>query len=116
MLSNIVCYEREQTLPISSEDCWSFFSDPQNLPVITPPWLGFEVLTDATTIYPGQILQYDVRPLLGIKVRWVTEITQVTPGEFFIDEQRFGPYRFWHHRHHFHVLTQRLPWHSSQGS
>ena len=54
---------------------------------------------DKKKAYPGQIIQYTVKPLLGVKINWVTEITQVKDKEFFIDEQRFGPYSLWHHKH-----------------
>ena len=90
-----------QTLPISPEEAWDFFSDPHNLPVITPPWLGFEVTGEAPErMHAGMILTYRVSPALGIPVHWVTEITHVDEPTFFVDEQRFGPYKFWHHQHH----------------
>jgi len=54
-----------------------------------------------TKIYPGMIITYTVAPLLGIKLNWMTEITQVKFGEYFVDEQRVGPYALWHHEHHF---------------
>jgi ligand-binding SRPBCC domain-containing protein len=80
---------------------WSFMSDPRNLARITPPTLGFEILSaDAgRPMYAGQIIEYTVRPVLGIKWYWVTEITHVEEKNFFVDEQRFGPYAFWHHKH-----------------
>ncbi|QDU64186.1 hypothetical protein Pan216_50750 [Planctomycetes bacterium Pan216] len=94
--------ERTQRLPIPLDECWKFFSNPQNLPVITPPWLGFEVLdSEPTAIHPGMILRYHVHPMFGRRVTWVTEITHVDEGTFFVDEQRFGPYHFWHHKHYF---------------
>jgi ligand-binding SRPBCC domain-containing protein len=64
--------------------------------------MGFEII-DAVEgkIYPGQIIQYKVKPLFGIPLLWVTEITQVKENKFFIDEQRIGPYKFWHHKHFF---------------
>lgn len=55
-------------------------------------------------MYPGMIITYKVSPLLGIKLNWMTEITQVKDQEYFIDEQRFGPYQFWHHQHHFRAI------------
>lgn len=91
-----------QPLPISLEAAWSFFSDPNNLPAITPPWLSFEVSSPAPErMYAGMILTYRVKPMLAIPVSWVTEITHVREPHYFVDEQRFGPYRFWHHEHHF---------------
>jgi ligand-binding SRPBCC domain-containing protein len=91
-----------QTLPIALDRAWSFFSDPRNLASITPPSLGFEVTGEVPErMYPGLILTYRVRPLFGVAVRWVTEITHVDEPRYFADEQRFGPYRFWHHKHFF---------------
>ncbi len=96
--------ERVQRLPISLEEAWAFFSSPLNLREITPPYMRFEVLSDhrwVDRMYPGQIITYTVRPLLGIPLFWMTEITHVREGEFFVDEQRVGPYALWHHQHHF---------------
>jgi ligand-binding SRPBCC domain-containing protein len=93
--------ERTQRLPIGIEEAWGFFSDPHNLPRITPPFMKFEIASPvATRMYAGMIIRYRVRPLLGVPVAWVTEITHVEEPFRFVDEQRFGPYRFWHHQHH----------------
>jgi len=89
-----------QKLPISMKEAWLFLSDPKNLKVITPDYMGFEILGgDEKMMYPGQIIKYIVTPLLGIPTQWVTEITHVKEGEYFVDEQRFGPYALWHHKH-----------------
>ena len=89
-----------QFLPITQQEAWEFLSTPQNLKVITPDHMGFEVLSGADkSMFPGQIIQYNVFPFPGIKTRWVTEITHVKEGEYFVDEQRFGPYALWHHKH-----------------
>lgn len=102
MFAKIHRLDSRQTLPISLDECWDFFSDPRNLPAITPPWLNFDVTEiEFERILPGAIFQYTVRPMLGIPMNWTTEITHVVPGERFVDEQRFGPYRFWHHQHQF---------------
>jgi ligand-binding SRPBCC domain-containing protein len=91
-----------QRLPISLPEAWSFFSDPRNLSRITPPSLGLEVTSDLPGVmYPGMIITYRVRPIPWVSVGWVTEITHVREPVLFVDEQRFGPYRFWHHEHHF---------------
>ena len=91
-----------QRLPISLPEAWSFFSDPRNLPRITPPSLGLEVTSDLPGVmYPGMIITYHVRLIPWVSVGWVTEITHVREPVLFVDEQRFGPYRFWHHEHHF---------------
>ena len=89
-----------QVLPISLEEAWEFLSDPKNLQKITPTEMRFEVLSGADrSMYPGQLIEYYVRPMLGIKTKWVTEITHVVQNSYFVDEQRFGPYALWHHKH-----------------
>ena len=89
-----------QNLPISTSEAWEFLSDPVNLKIITPDYMGFEILSGAEKkMYPGQIIQYIVTPILGIRAKWVTEITHVREGKYFVDEQRFGPYSLWHHKH-----------------
>jgi ligand-binding SRPBCC domain-containing protein len=89
-----------QFLPISLDQAWDFLSDPRNLKTITPDYMGFEICDGADRpMYQGQIIQYIVTPVMGIKTKWVTEITHVVDKSFFVDEQRFGPYAFWHHKH-----------------
>jgi ligand-binding SRPBCC domain-containing protein len=89
-----------QKLPISVETAWDFLSDPANLNTITPPDMSFEITTDyLPKMYQGMIITYKVSPFKGVKMDWVTEITHVQEGVFFVDEQRFGPYAFWHHQH-----------------
>lgn len=89
-----------QNLPISINEAWNFLSDPVNLKTITPDYMGFEILSGAEKkMFPGQIIQYIVTPILGIPTKWVTEITHIKKGEYFVDEQRFGPYSLWHHKH-----------------
>ena len=92
----------EQVLPIDIEEAWEFFSNPGNLDLITPDDMSFEILSGAEAkMYAGQVITYKIAPILNIKMNWVTEITQCKDLQFFIDEQRFGPYKFWHHQHHF---------------
>lgn len=95
-------------MPITLEHAWDFFSTPKNLSKITPERMKFEILhvSGGNTIYAGQIINYKLTLLPGIKVRWTTEITHVQPGCYFVDEQRFGPYAFWHHQHHFRETTK----------
>lgn len=94
-----------QKLPISIQEAWDYFADPHNLSRITPAWMGFEVTSPPQErMYAGMIITYRVRPLLGVAVRWITEITHVDEPRRFVDEQRFGPYRFWHHQHHFREI------------
>lgn len=93
---------RTQKLPLSLNEAWDFFSNPRNLAIITPPSLGFKVTSEVPPrMYQGMIVTYTVTPLLNYPVRWVTEITHMDEGRMFVDEQRFGPYRFWHHQHLF---------------
>ncbi len=99
--------KRTQLLPVDLQTAWQFFSDPRNLPVITPPDLGFEITSDLPErMYAGMVVTYRVTALAGIRVDWVTEITHVHEPGFFVDEQRFGPYRFWHHQHHFRAVER----------
>ena len=94
----------EQAIPISLAEAWDFFSSPLNLAKITPKEMQFVVTSDYnqdTKMYAGMIITYKISPLLGIKMNWMTEITHVKDGEYFVDEQRFGPYALWHHQHHF---------------
>ncbi|MAT89358.1 MAG: cell division inhibitor [Flavobacteriaceae bacterium] len=90
----------QQRFPISLEEAWEFLSDPKNLKVITPDYMGFHIVSGGErSMYAGQIIEYIVTPIAGIKTSWVTEITHVKEGEYFVDEQRFGPYSLWHHKH-----------------
>ncbi|MFC1729647.1 hypothetical protein ACFL6I_04860 [candidate division KSB1 bacterium] len=97
--------QRKQQIPLSVNKAWAFFSNPRNLSKITPDSLGFDILYDSSDVsesmYEGMIIEYRVRPILSIPVHWVTEITHVKEPYYFIDVQRFGPYRFWHHQHVF---------------
>ena len=85
----------------SIEDVWDFISSPGNLKRITPDYMGFEINSKDMPgkMYPGLIISYTVKPLLGIKMIWVTEITHVEDMKYFVDEQRVGPYSMWHHEH-----------------
>ncbi|MDJ0839787.1 MAG: SRPBCC family protein [Acidobacteriota bacterium] len=93
---------REQFLPLSLEEAWSFFSNPANLSEITPPWLKFRITSELPErMYAGLIIQYRITVPPGVPVNWVTEIKHVREPNFFVDEQRLGPYRLWHHQHRF---------------
>lgn len=93
------------SLPITIEECWEFFSSPKNLKIITPNYMGFDIIDlEDTRMYAGQIIKYNVSPILGLNMKWVTEISHVEINKFFVDEQRFGPYKFWHHKHKFEVI------------
>jgi len=95
--------KKTQFLPISLTEAWDFFSSPSNLSKITPDHMGFKIvyISGGSTMYPGQIIRYVVYGLPGIPMNWTTEITHVQEPNYFVDEQRFGPYALWHHQHHF---------------
>jgi ligand-binding SRPBCC domain-containing protein len=97
-----------QLIPATLEQVWDFISSPANLKHITPVFMGFDILTKnlPEKMYPGMIISYHVRPLLGIKTLWVTEITHVKDLDYFVDEQRIGPYRMWHHEHHLKLVAE----------
>ncbi len=97
--------KRTQFIPADLQTCWDYFSSPLNLKEITPPSMGFIVKSEVPEkMYEGMIISYNVSPLLGIKMRWVTEITHVKDLEYFVDEQRVGPYSMWHHEHHIKAI------------
>lgn len=90
----------KQNLPISIDDAWEFLTNPKNLKTITPDYMSFNILSGADKpMFSGQIIQYIVTPVFGIPTKWVTEITHVHDKKYFVDEQRFGPYSLWHHKH-----------------
>ncbi len=95
-----------QKIPVSLDKAWDFFSNPANLQAITPNNMGFNVISQhhGDIMYTGQLIEYTVKPVFGIPLYWMTEITHVKDKEYFIDEQRFGPYSLWHHQHHFKAI------------
>lgn len=94
--------KRTQFVKTDLETCWKFFSSPANLSKITPKYMGFDVLTEVPEqMYEGLMISYTVRPLFGLPMNWITEITHVKDKQYFVDEQRKGPYKIWHHEHHF---------------
>ncbi len=103
----IYALHAKQTLPISADQAWEFLSNPANLKVITPEHMGFVIHSGADRpMYAGQIIQYKVSPFPGFTTKWVTEITHVEKGSYFVDEQRFGPYKLWHHKHFIRKVDQ----------
>lgn len=105
--SGIYTLTAQQTLPVSLKKAWAFFSNPANLPKITPARMGFQITSETpNAMYAGQIISYKVGIFPGLKSNWVTEITQVNEPHYFIDEQRFGPYAMWHHEHRFEAKKQ----------
>lgn len=99
-------YFAEQKLPTTLVEIWDFISSPNNLKEITPDYMGFDITSKniAEKMYEGMIISYKVSPILGIKTDWVTEITHIKEKEFFVDEQRVGPYALWHHQHHVEAI------------
>jgi ligand-binding SRPBCC domain-containing protein len=102
-MSKVHSIKTVQLIKISMDEAWDFFSSPANLQKITPEKLGFKIVSKhhGEKMYAGQIIEYYVKPLFGIPLYWMTEITHVADKKYFIDEQRFGPYSMWHHQHHF---------------
>ncbi|MBT4780536.1 MAG: SRPBCC family protein [Polaribacter sp.] len=96
----IYTLHKKLKLPISLEEAWDFLSNPKNLKIITPDYMSFNIIsTIDRPLYTGQIIQYIVTPLLGIKTKWVSEITHIEEKKYFVDEQMYGPYALWHHKH-----------------
>ncbi|MCR6639179.1 MAG: SRPBCC family protein [Sporocytophaga sp.] len=103
----IYTLNRVQILPVKIDQAWDFFTSPHNLSKITPSSMDFKVLSkNDGPIHPGMIIRYTVTPILGIPLNWVTEITHVEHQHLFVDEQRFGPYAFWHHLHKFKEVQE----------
>ena len=99
--------EKVTKLPTTVEEAWTFFSDPANLAVITPPEMHFRIKTKlrAGEFYQGMQIEYTVRPIAGIPVKWVSEITDVEPYRWFTDRQLVGPYASWNHKHEFRAVA-----------
>ncbi|HEY6502427.1 MAG TPA: SRPBCC family protein [Chitinophagaceae bacterium] len=95
-----------QKIPASLAGVWDFFSDHANLQRITAEHMKLQVISKhhGSTLYAGQVIEYKLRPILGIPLYWMTEITHVEYQKFFVDEQRYGPYSMWHHQHLFTAI------------
>ncbi len=102
----MITLEFKQRLRISRDEAWDFFLSPKNLKEITPKHMGFEITSgnEEVSMYPGIVISYKINPFPNIPVQWITEITHVEENKYFVDEQRFGPYKFWHHRHIFNEI------------
>jgi ligand-binding SRPBCC domain-containing protein len=100
--------ETKQILPASIDEVWNFISSPKNLKEITPAYMGFDITSNNVDrdMYPGMMISYLVSPMLGLKMKWVTEITHVQEKQYFVDEQRVGPYKIWHHQHHIKQIAE----------
>ncbi|MFZ4455294.1 MAG: SRPBCC family protein [Bacteroidales bacterium] len=97
--------KQEQFLPVTLDEAWDFFATPKNLNDVTPKDMVFEITSELPEkMYAGLFITYRLKPMLNIPIKWVTEITHIVDREFFVDEQRLGPYRIWHHEHHFKAV------------
>lgn len=105
-MSKVYSLKTVQQIPISIDEAWDFFSNPKNLAQITPANMGFNIISKhhGEKMYPGQVIEYTVKPVLNIPLYWMTEITHVEDKKYFVDEQRHGPYSMWHHQHHFEAV------------
>ena len=94
-------FQAKQEISASRKEVWDFISSPANLKHITPDYMLFDVTSKnlPNKVYAGMMISYKVRPILGIEMDWLTEITHVREMEYFVDEQRQGPYALWHHQH-----------------
>ena len=106
-MSKVYSLKTIQLIPANINTAWDFFSNPANLQQITPNNLGFKIISKhhGEKMYAGQLIEYTVKPLLAIPLYWMTEITHVQDKKYFVDEQRYGPYRLWHHQHHFKEVS-----------
>lgn len=105
-MSKVYSLYSRQHVPASLDAVWTFFSDAKNLLAVTSPSLNLKVTNEVygNTVYAGQVMTYTVKPVLGIPLAWMTEITHVEEKKYFVDEQRKGPYTLWHHQHHFKAV------------
>jgi len=105
-MSKVYHIKTVQNIPADIDEIWEFFSNPLNLKDITPGSLDFKVTTPpyGEKVYAGQVIEYTIKPVLGIKLYWMTEIAHVKDKAYFVDEQRYGPYSLWHHQHHFTIV------------
>tara|TARA_R110001632_G_scaffold39718_8_gene99366 strand:+ start:6246 stop:6713 length:468 start_codon:yes stop_codon:yes gene_type:complete len=101
----IYTFHRKQKLPITLDVAWKFLSNPNNLSTLTTKEMNFTIISEVDRpMYAGQVIQYRVTPIAGIKAKWVSEITHYVEGKYFVDLQLYGPYAFWHHKHFIHEI------------
>jgi len=104
----VYTFKQQQIIAATEQQVWDFISSPYNLKKITPPYMGFDIINDSLPdkIYAGMIIHYTVKPLLGVPIKWVTEITHIENNKYFVDEQRVGPYQLWHHQHFIEKVSE----------
>jgi ligand-binding SRPBCC domain-containing protein len=96
---------KKQNIPITLDQAWEFLSNPKNLSILTPKEMNMTIVSGADRpMYSGQVIQYSVTPVAGIKTKWISEITHFVEGKYFVDLQLYGPYSFWHHQHFIHEI------------
>ena len=96
---------KKQNIPITLDKAWEFLSNPKNLSILTPKEMNMTIISGADRpMYSGQVIQYSVTPVAGIKTKWISEITHFVEGKYFVDLQLYGPYSFWHHQHFIHEI------------
>ena len=102
--------KRTQILHTTLTNAWTFFSSADNLRLITPVSMNFKILykSGLNELYPGQLIQYKVNVLAGLRADWLSEITHVRKPYYFVDEQRSGPYRLWQHQHCFKQVHEGI--------
>jgi len=97
--------QQSQFLPLTLDEAWLFFATPKNLEAMTPPFLNFRILSDVPdVVHSGLMIEYRIRAVFGIPMRWLTEIKHVEKRTRFVDEQRIGPFPFWYHEHRFEAV------------
>ena len=102
--------KKVQNIPITLSRAWDFFSKPENLGLITPPYMRFNIIerSEVGDMYPGMIITYQLSPVFNFSIKWATEITQIKEHKYFIDNQIKGPYTIWHHEHHFKEIEDGI--------
>lgn len=109
-------YHMENSLGVNApiEEVWNFFSNPNNLAVLTPPEFKLQFIGEPSSrMFTGQRIAYVMSLLPGFRIRWEGEITEVIQRQRFIDEQRKGPYAFWRHQHLFYEKEDGTEIHDS---
>ena|SRR5271165_910475 len=99
-LMHTYCLEREQWLPKAVDEVFHFFSRPENLQVLTPPWLDFRMVETPEALAAGSLIRYRLR-WRGCPIRWTTEISEWNPPHGFVDRKNSGPFALWNHEHWF---------------
>tara|TARA_B110000444_G_scaffold244587_1_gene264189 strand:- start:563 stop:1060 length:498 start_codon:yes stop_codon:yes gene_type:complete len=96
----------KQTVETKVDVLWDFFKKPSNLNKLTPQDVHFKIKSGKSDdFYEGKIISYKIQPFKLIALNWVTEISHVKEGSYFIDNQVSGPYKMWHHEHRFKSNT-----------